>query len=119
MPSSAETAWQCKNAYRLWFCFLSRPSTDEIVDRLRAKQEEELEEVKRRAALEVQKVRLAQEEEEEQAKGDGSQEEEVKSQLKQEAKEEKEAEDEEITATGNGLLMSYIIHSKIIQPKSF
>lgn len=85
--------------------------TDEIVDRLRAKQEEELEELKKRSAEEAQKARLEQEKEdvdveesEEQAMGEGPQEAEVKGQQQQEAQEEKEVTPEnEAPATGNEL----------------
>lgn len=83
--------------------------TEEIVDRLRAKQEEELEELKRRAAEEARKARLEQEKEdvdveesEEQAKGEGPQEAEVKGQEKQEAHEKKEVTPEkDVPVTGN------------------
>lgn len=49
---------------------LSRP--DEILERLRAKKEEELEEVKRRAAEEAQKARLEKEKKEADAEKDGA-----------------------------------------------
>ncbi|KAG7269985.1 LOW QUALITY PROTEIN: hypothetical protein CRUP_027537 [Coryphaenoides rupestris] len=78
-------------------CFLTA-ANEEIVDRLRAKQEEELEELKKRSAEEAQKARLEQEKEdvdveesEEQAKGEGPQEAEVKcQQQQQETQEENE-----------------------------
>ncbi|XP_026158254.1 nucleosome-remodeling factor subunit BPTF isoform X2 [Mastacembelus armatus] len=81
-------------------CFLTA-SNEEILERLRAKKEEELEEVKRRAAEEAQKARLEKKEvkeEVEEVKGEGQQE----SKVEDMTKEEEEATDEKKGAIKTG-----------------
>lgn len=74
------------------FIFLCHP--EEILERLRAKKEEELEEVKRRAAAEAQKARLEQEKKEQEV---GKEAEEAKLKDDGQLKKEEEGTKEEVT----------------------
>lgn len=94
-------------------------SPDEILERLRAKKEEELEEVKRRAAEEAQRARLQREEEESGAKSkEQEQEPQIKEQEAVEAESKAEATLEETNvAVGTGGDASCLHSPKVIFSK--